>query len=92
MSLRYIKRKSVDWGCAQWARPLIDVLMDGVAGIADYQARQLLDDRYHRLQIVFAPDETIPMDAVDKLDRMDEIAMGFDLSTTVEWINDVWNF
>jgi patatin-like phospholipase/acyl hydrolase len=89
-SLTYITRKTLDWGYAQWARPLIDVLMDGVAGIADYQAEQLLGDRYHRLQIVFAPNETVPMDAVDKLDRMDEIAMGFDLSTTVEWIRDVW--
>jgi hypothetical protein len=58
--------------------------MDGVAGISDYQARQLLDDRYHRLQIVFDPDETIPLDAVDKLDRMDQIATDYNLEKTIQ--------
>jgi patatin-like phospholipase/acyl hydrolase len=90
VSLTYIRGKNLNWGYAQWIKPLINVLMDGVAGISDYQARQLLDDRYHRLQIVFDPSETIPMDAVNKLDRMDEIGSGYDLSKTIQWINDVW--
>jgi patatin-like phospholipase/acyl hydrolase len=90
VSLTYIKGQTLDWGYAQWAQPLINVLMDGVAGISDYQARQLLDDRYHRLQIVFQPNETIALDAVDKLDRMDEIATEHPLQETVDWLRDVW--
>lgn len=102
VSLTYIKGQTLDWGYAQWAQPLINVLMDGVAGISDYQAQQLLDDRYHRLQIVFDPRETIPLDAVGKLDRMDEIAKSHPLDavlphanannpiSTVEWIRTVW--
>ncbi|MBW8465868.1 patatin-like phospholipase family protein [Acidovorax sp.] len=90
VSLTYIKGQTLDWGYAQWAQPLINVLMDGVAGISDYQARQLLDDRYHRLQIVFKPNETIALDAVDKLDRMDEIATGHPLQETVDWLRGVW--
>lgn len=90
VSLTYIKGQTLDWGYAQWAQPLINVLMDGVAGISDYQARQLLDDRYHRLQIVFKPNETIALDAVDKLERMDEIATGHPLQETVDWLRDVW--
>lgn len=90
VSLTYIKGQTLDWGYAQWAQPLINVLMDGVAGISDYQARQLLDDRYHRLQIVFQPNETIALDAVDKLDRMDEIATGHPLQETVDWLRTTW--
>ena len=90
VSLTYIKGQALDWGYAQWAQPLINVLMDGVAVISDYQARQLLDDRYHRLQIVFKPNETIALDAVDKLDRMDEIATGHPLQETVDWLRGVW--
>ena len=90
VSLTYIKGQTLDWGYAQWAQPLINVLMDGVAGISDYQARQLLDDRYHRLQIVFQPNETIALDAVDKLDRMDEIATGHPLQATVDWLRTTW--
>lgn len=54
VSLVYIEGQDLDWGYAQWAKPLINVLMDGVAGISDYQARQLLGNRYQRLQIVWA--------------------------------------
>jgi patatin-like phospholipase/acyl hydrolase len=90
VSLTYIKGKNLNWGYAQWIKPLISVLMDGVAGISDYQANELLAGRYYRLQIVFDPAETIPMDAVGKLDRMDEIASGYDISGTVQWIKNVW--
>ncbi|MBD9395084.1 patatin-like phospholipase family protein [Acidovorax sp. ACV01] len=90
VSLTYIKGQALDWGYAQWAQPLINVLMDGVAGISDYQAQQLLDDRYHRLQIVFNPNETIALDAVDKLGRMDEIASHHPLQNTVDWIRTAW--
>ncbi|MGA8181841.1 MAG: patatin-like phospholipase family protein [Desulfobacterales bacterium] len=90
VSLTYIKGKNLNWGYAQWIKPLINVLMDGVAGISDYQARELLADRYHRLQIVFDSTETIPMDSVGKLDRMDEIGSGYDISSTVQWINEIW--
>lgn len=90
VSLSYIKGKTLDWGYAQWIKPLINVLMDGVAGISDYQAQQLLGNRYHRLQIVFDPDETIAMDAIGKIERMDQIATNYPLNETVQWIKDLW--
>jgi hypothetical protein len=90
VSLTYIKGQTLDWGYAQWIKPLLNVLADGVCGIADYQARQLLNERYHRVQIVFGPDETIPLDAVDKLDRMDDIARQYRLDKTVAWIKTHW--
>ena len=90
VSLTYIKGNTLNWGYSQWVKPLINILMEGVAGISDYQARQILADRYHRLQIVFDPKETIPMDSVKKIDRMDEIASAYDLSRTIKWIKEVW--
>lgn len=91
VSLTYIKGKTLDWGYAQWVKPLINVLMDGVSGISDYQARQLLGDKYHRLQIVFAPDEKIDMDAVKRLDRMDQIGTTYSIAKTVKWISNAWS-
>lgn len=32
-----------DWGLAEWARPLIDILMEGVSQAADYQMRSLFE-------------------------------------------------
>ncbi|MFA5941364.1 MAG: CBASS cGAMP-activated phospholipase [Sinimarinibacterium sp.] len=91
VNLTYIKGQSLNWGYAQWIKPLINILMDGVAGISDYQAAQLLGDRYARLQIVFDDDENIPLDGVRKIGRMDEIATNYpNLGTTRDWIRDHW--
>lgn len=90
ISLTYIKGKTLDWGYAQWIKPLINILMDGVSGIADYQAQQLLGARYQRLQLVFGKGETIALDAVDKLPRMLQLAESADIDATVEWLKQYW--
>jgi patatin-like phospholipase/acyl hydrolase len=90
VSLSYIKGDSIDWGYAQWIKPLIDILMDGVAGISDYQTKQILGDRYHRFQVIFAPDESIPLDAVHKIDRMVEIGSNCNLADTINWLEKNW--
>lgn len=90
VNLKYVPGKTLDWGYAQWAKPLIDVLMDGVAGISDYQASQLLDNRYHRLQITFDSSDRIELDAVDKISRMDEISTNSSIDDTVKWIKESW--
>lgn len=79
-----------DWGAIQWIKPLINILVDGVSGVADYQSKQLLGDRYNRLQINLGK-EKIAMDAVKMLDRMDEIATTHDISNTVAWIDKHFN-
>jgi hypothetical protein len=89
-SLSYITGQTLDWGLAQWAKPLISVLTEGVAGISDYQSRQLLGDRYHRLQVTFDPSENIALDDVDKIPRMNQIGQDADLDDVIEWIRDVW--
>lgn len=89
-SHRYIRGQKVDWGYAQWARPLIDILMDGVAGIADYQCRQILQERYHRLQVIFDDKEPIGLDDVARLPRMDQIGRTHPVAATRRWIADHW--
>jgi uncharacterized protein len=39
-----------DWGQLEWARPLIDVVFDGIADAVDEQLGRLLGDGYVRLQ------------------------------------------
>ncbi len=40
-----------NWGVARWARPLLDVVFDGVSSTVDYQLKQLLPPaRYYRFQ------------------------------------------
>ena len=47
--LRYDDVK--DWGLAEWAKPVLDVVFDGVSDAVDYQLQQVLHERYWRLQI-----------------------------------------
>jgi patatin-like phospholipase/acyl hydrolase len=48
--------KAEDWGVAQWARPILDTVLDGVSSTVEYQLRSLLParpdgtGRYFRLQ------------------------------------------
>ncbi len=38
------------WGLAQWAKPVLDVVFDGVSSTVDYQLRELLPT-YYRFQV-----------------------------------------
>jgi uncharacterized protein len=41
-----------DWGVAKWARPILDVVFDGVSDTVDFQLQQVLGaERYWRLQV-----------------------------------------
>jgi patatin-like phospholipase/acyl hydrolase len=89
-SLTYIKGKNLDWGLAQWVKPLISVMMDGVNGIADYQCKQLLESHYHRLAPKFPPGVSIPLDAVKRVPEMIDFANNVPLDDTVAWMKAQW--
>jgi patatin-like phospholipase/acyl hydrolase len=89
-SLRRIEGKSHDWGYVQWVRPLIDLMLDGVNGIAHYQCSQLLGSRYHRVAPTFPAGRTIGMDDVDDIPYMVEFASGLDLTATADWLRANW--
>ena len=65
-------------------------MLDGVNGIADYQCRQILDQRYHRLAPTFPPDIEVAMDDVDRIPWLVEFAEGLDIAHAAEWIRTMW--
>ena len=89
-SLFFIRGRTLDWGYAQWIRPLISLMLDGISGIADYQCQQMLRKEYHRLAPVFPPDVSIPMDEVKKIPYMIQFAEELDLRKTVSWMRRHW--
>lgn len=89
-SLVYIEGKELDWGYAQWAKPLVSLMLDGVAGIADYQCTQILGSRYHRLAPIFPPGVFIDMDDVSRLPYMIDFAGKVDISGTASWLKAQW--
>lgn len=67
----------LDWGWAQWARPIVSVMMEGASGVADYQCQQMLGDRYERLDA-----------ALPRRVRMDDTEAGT-LSDLMGWADAV---
>jgi patatin-like phospholipase/acyl hydrolase len=90
-SLKYISGQRNDWGYAQWVKPLIELILDGSVGVADYECRQILGDRYHRLAPVFDPGTAIKMDDYERIPELIELARQVDLSDTVKWLKAEWN-
>ena len=89
-SLQCIKGPTHDWGYAQWAKPLVNLMLDGTAGIADYQCRQLLGARYCRLAPVFPAGTSIPLDDVRKVPYMVEFAESLPIDDVVQWLRRNW--
>jgi uncharacterized protein len=55
-----------DWGLIEWARPILDVVFDGVSDAVNYQLQHVLDEgHYWRLQVELT-------DASDDLDDASE--------------------
>ncbi|HBX71172.1 MAG TPA: hypothetical protein DEH25_17805 [Chloroflexi bacterium] len=90
-SMTYIQKKRLDWGYAQWVKPLINLMLDGVVGIADYQCKQILGNQYHRLAPSFPPGVFIPLDDVKKVPEMVKFANQVPIDKTAEWLHNNWS-
>jgi patatin-like phospholipase/acyl hydrolase len=86
----FIEGKSHDWGYAGWAKPLISLFMDGISGIADYECKQLLRERYCRLDMVFPKDTVIKLDDYKKVPQLIELANNLNIDSTVKFIKEIW--
>lgn len=77
-----------DWGLAQWAKPMVDILMDGNMGMARYQAKAILGDRYHRLNGSFG--EAISLDDIRDVPKLIAGADNLSLADAISWVASVW--
>jgi patatin-like phospholipase/acyl hydrolase len=89
-SLQFIEEREPDWGDAQWIEPLLAIMLDGVSGIADYQCRRILGERYLRLAPVFPTGTAVPMDDADMVPYMAELAGAVDLGDAARWLRTAW--
>jgi uncharacterized protein len=80
-----LKDPNADWGLVKWAPHIISMMMDGAAGVVEYQCRQLLKKRFLRLNPELM--EKIDLDRIDFIPRLLEIAEGTDLSSCVTWMD-----
>ncbi len=90
ISLKYIDKTGPDWGDAQWIEPLLSIMLDGVSGIADFECRQLLRERYLRLAPVFPSDQVVSMDGIEMIPYMTTFAEAVDLTPATNWLRGMW--
>ncbi len=82
---RFLETQDGDWGLVQWAPHMINLMFEGSSGLADYQCRQLLGERYFRLNPLLPI--PIGMDRVDQIPALRRIAAQQPLVETVEWVS-----
>ncbi len=88
---RRISKEPLRWGLAQWAQPLINIMLDGVNGVADYQCQQLLGKQhYHRVNYLFKPSEEIELDDAERRDDLLAMADQVYLGPIVHFLQTQW--
>ncbi|EGG14926.1 patatin family protein [Cavenderia fasciculata] len=77
-----------DWGLAQWAPTLINMLLDSNVEISDFQCAQLLGGHYHRVDPLLP--KVIDLDQPNFIPLLEEIANNVDITDTLNWIKQYW--
>ena len=62
------------------------LMLEGVGDVADFQCRQILEDRYNRLAPVFPPGVVVDLDDAGKIDYLIAVANSVKIATTLEWL------
>ena len=84
----YIESQDGDWGLANWALHLVDIMLEGSNGVADYQCRQVLGDKYHRVNPILPI--PIGMDKIRNIPELLETANNINLDATIAWLQDYY--
>lgn len=70
-----------NWGLAQWARPILDTVLDGVSRTVDYQVSQVLPDQpdgtkaYYRFQpALTSPGQTLDNARLETMNALSNLA------------------
>jgi uncharacterized protein len=87
LSLQYIAGQNLDWGDAQWIKPILNILMDGSVGVADFECKRILGSRYHRLEPIFPAGQSFPLDDVGRIVDLIDFARSVNLTETLKWLN-----
>jgi patatin-like phospholipase/acyl hydrolase len=80
---KYIDIKNGDWGLAKWGFKLVNILLEGNVGLADYQCRQILGNHYLRINPILPV--PIELDKVKEIPILQTVGWQYDLSQAVAW-------
>jgi patatin-like phospholipase/acyl hydrolase len=87
---QYVSGDSHDWGIAQWVKPLVSIMLEGNGGVADFQCRQLLGERYARLEPVLPPGLDVELDDASRAQELADFASRVAIDDTAAWLASSW--
>lgn len=84
----YIQSKNGDWGLINWAPHIVTIMLEGSAGLAHYQCRQVMEAQYHRIDPILP--RPIDMDQIRFIPELLSVAESVDLDETITWLKDCY--
>jgi patatin-like phospholipase/acyl hydrolase len=84
----YLAVDTADWGIVNWAPHLVNIMLEGSSGLADYQCSQVLGDQYHRINPALP--KPIEMDQIRSIPDLLAAADATDLNATIAWLKECY--
>ncbi len=84
LSPHFLPEMDASWGLVQWAPHLITMMMEGSAGVTEYECQQILGERYMRLNARLA--SSISMDQPGKIPELLDAANAVDINPAAAWL------
>ena len=90
-SFRWLDSTDGEWGAIDWIRDgrIMDLMIEGVGDVADFQCRQILEDKYKRVAPVFPDDVVVDLDDDGKIDYLVAYANEFEIGPALQWLAQV---
>ncbi len=85
----FIPSDDGNWGLLPWWTKPIYMMLDGASGVAHYQCRQILGQRYQRLDALLG--EPVGLDAVDQIPYLENLADHVDVEAAAKFLANGWS-
>lgn len=82
---KFLTVQDADWGWTQWARPILEIMMEGSVGVADYQCKRILGKKGY-LRIAPRLNKPIPLDSLDSIEELERVGNRYDLDEAIAFI------
>jgi uncharacterized protein len=82
----YLPIQNADWGLVQWAPHLINLMLESSVGMVNYQCRQLIEDRFFRLDPVLP--RPIGLGSIKYIPELLDTANRANLGPVLSWIRE----
>lgn len=84
----YLPVKEADWGLAQWAPHMLNIMLESDSDMVNFQCRQVMDDHYLRVNPVL-PTE-MGMDEIKYIPQLLETANQIPLDSILGWLRSYY--